>query len=137
MAAFWLRVRIRVEPILRSSRIVWSHGLELRRSVSSSRNAALPKRRENLADAHRQPALANRDSTDMCDQPISRYRDARPAVSRLVASGRPTSSRLGPADDYIFRAVFACVAGSVVRLTNPVLPMETTQWIPYRKKSSQ
>jgi len=36
-----------------------------------------------------------------------------------------------------FRAVIACVAASVVRLTNPVPAMETTQWITYRKKSSQ
>ena len=101
MAAFWLRVRIRLASILRSSGIVWSYGLRLRRACLPRATRALPARRENLADDR---------------------------LRRLPYQNQ--------AHRY-FRAVIACVAGSVVRLTNPVPAMETTQWITYRKKSSQ
>ena len=46
MAAFWLRVRIRVEPILRSSLIVWSYGLGLRGACLPRATRALPTRHE-------------------------------------------------------------------------------------------
>jgi hypothetical protein len=59
----------------------------------------------------------------------------------LVLPAQPSLEWLHQADEFSAgtcgRAVIACVAGSVVRLTNPVPPMETTQWITRRKKSSQ
>ena len=42
MAAFWLRVRIRLAPILRSSRIVWSHGSGCAERVFLAQRAPYP-----------------------------------------------------------------------------------------------
>ena len=52
MAAFWLKVRIRLAPILRSSRIVGSYGSGCAERVFLVQRALYPHDDKNLADDH-------------------------------------------------------------------------------------